>query len=87
MGGYGPGCPLSRPCCVTPQTHHPPTRARFTGEFRPKVKRLQVDGDMVPPDPGRSSFASCQLAEYNYAGQTTLLLGSFELAFGNSNGH
>ena len=64
MGGCGPGCPLSRACCVTPQTHHPPAHAWFTGDdLDQKFNVPQVDGDTVPPGPGQSSFASCQLAE------------------------
>ena len=34
----------------------------------------QVDSEMVLPGLGRPSLASCQLAEYNYAGQTTRFL-------------
>ena len=70
---------LSRACCVTPRTHHPPARARFTGDnLDRKFNVSQVHGDTVPPGPRRSSLASCQLAEQEYVGQTTL--GSFEPA-------
>ena len=34
----GPRYPLSRACCMTPQTHHLPGRARFASEFHPKTK-------------------------------------------------
>ena len=50
LGGCWPGCPLDRACCVTPQNHHPPARARFTGEFRPKV--LRAAGRWQPGPPG-----------------------------------
>ena len=83
MGGFAPGCPLCvrvPACCVTPHAHHPPARARFTGDnFDRKFNVPQVDGDTVPPGPGRSSFASGQLAEWRDAGQTALL-SSFEPA-------
>ena len=49
MGGFGPGCPLSRACCVITQNHHPPARARFTGDnLDRKFNVPQGDGDMVP---------------------------------------
>ena len=58
MDGHGSGCPQSRACCVTPQTHHPPARARFTGDFVGKFSVPQYRWRHGPPGPGRSSFAS-----------------------------
>ena len=52
MGGSGPGYPLSRSCYVTPQTHHPPARARFTSDnLDRKFNMPQADGATVPPGP------------------------------------
>ena len=63
---------------VATDQYHPLAHARFTNDdLDRKFNVPEVDGDSVPLGPGQSSFASCQLAEKKYAGQTTLL-GSFE---------
>ena len=59
MDCYGPGCPLSRACCVIAL---PYARARFTGfDLVKKFSVPQVDGDTVLAGLGRPFLASWQL--------------------------